>query len=96
MVHGSQVSIGCFAMTDPKIEEIYCLAEAALRNGQKYFRVHCFPFRMTQENMMKHRESEWASFWINLKTGYDWFEESRQPPNVEVKNKKYVFTDSME
>jgi len=39
MVHGNRVSIGCFAMTDPKIEEIYCLADAALRNGQKFFRV---------------------------------------------------------
>ena len=23
MVHGNKMSIGCFAMTDPKIEEIY-------------------------------------------------------------------------
>ena len=33
MVHGNRASIGCFAMTDPKIEEIYALADAALRNG---------------------------------------------------------------
>ena len=39
MVHGSIVSIGCFAMTDPRIEEIYTLADKALRGGQKYFRV---------------------------------------------------------
>ena len=78
-------------MTDPKIEEIYCLADAALRNGQEYFRVHCFPFRMTQENMKKHGNSECMSFWENLKTGYDWFEKSKQPPNVEVRDKKYVF-----
>ncbi|MGY8691128.1 MAG: L,D-transpeptidase family protein, partial [Verrucomicrobiales bacterium] len=44
MVHGSFVSIGCFAVTDPRIEEIYTLADAALRNGQPLFRVHCFPF----------------------------------------------------
>ena len=30
MVHGNRVSIGCFAMTDPKIEEIYTLCHAAL------------------------------------------------------------------
>jgi murein L,D-transpeptidase YafK len=91
MVHGNRVSIGCFAMTDSKIEEIYGLADAALRNGQEFFRVHCFPFRMTEKNMKKHSNSEWMSFWLNLKAGYDWFEESKQPPNVEVRDKKYVF-----
>jgi murein L,D-transpeptidase YafK len=91
MIHGNRVSIGCFAMTDPKIEEIYCLADAALRNGQKFFRVHCFPFRMTTENMKKHSKSEWISFWENLKIGYDSFEETKQPPHVRVRNKKYIF-----
>ncbi|MBC8231649.1 hypothetical protein H8E77_19030 [bacterium] len=45
-------------MTDAKIEEIYALADAALRNGQKFFRVHCFPFRMTEEKMTKHKKSK--------------------------------------
>jgi murein L,D-transpeptidase YafK len=96
MVHGNRVSIGCFAMTDPKIEEIYCLADAALRNGQKFFRVHCFPFRMTTKNMEKQSKSEWMSFWKNLKTGYDSFEEAQQPPNVLVRNRKYVFETAKE
>ena len=34
MVHGDCVSIGCYAMTDPAIEEIYVLVEAALRDTQ--------------------------------------------------------------
>ncbi len=33
MVHGDCVSIGCYAMTDRGIEEIYTLADAALRGG---------------------------------------------------------------
>lgn len=94
MVHGSNVSIGCFAMTDAKIEEIYALADAALRNGQKFFRVHCFPFRMTGKNMKRHGASEWMSFWKNLQTGYDLFENTKLPPNVLVKNKRYVFEQS--
>ena len=93
MVHGSTGSIGCYAMTDARIGEIYTLADAALRNGQWYFRVHCFPFRMTDRNMQKHRESGWHEFWVNLKQGYDWFEKTGRPPNVEVKDKKYVFED---
>ena len=92
MVHGSCVSIGCYAMTDEKIEEIYTLADAALGNGQSFFRVHAFPFKMTNKNMKKHRKSEWYSFWTNLKEGYEYFEHhGNLPPNVEVRNKKYVF-----
>ena len=92
MVHGDCVSIGCYAMTDKQIEEIYALADAALRNGQSFFRVHIFPFRMTMKNMEKYKKSKWYSFWKNLKEGYDFFENNDNiPPNVEVKNKRYVF-----
>jgi murein L,D-transpeptidase YafK len=91
MVHGNQVSIGCYAMTDPKIEEIYTLADAALRNGQSMFQVHCFPFRMTDEQMGIHARSEWIDYWKNLKQGYDYFEKFKQPPNVAVKDKTYTF-----
>ena len=91
MVHGSTVSIGCYAMTDERIEEIYTLADAALRNGQKFFRVHCFPFRMNDEAMAKNKGHTWHSFWLNLKEGYDFFEKTRNPPDVEVKNKRYMF-----
>ena len=91
MVHGGNVSIGCFAMTDAKIEEIYGLAEAALGNGQRFFRVHCFPFRMSEDNMKRHHGSKWYAFWQNLKEGYDFFEETKRPPNVVVRNNRYSF-----
>ena len=92
MVHGSCVSIGCYAMTDGGIEEIFTLADAAFKKGQSFFRVHIFPFKMTNENMKKHKESEWYEFWSNLKNGHDFFEtKDKIPPNVEVRNGKYVF-----
>jgi len=95
MVHGRCVSIGCYAMTDRGIEEIFTLADASLRKGQSFFRVHIFPFRMTDRNMKENRSSEWHAFWENLKEGYDFFEKNgRNPPNVEVKNKRYVFEPS--
>jgi len=92
MVHGNCVSIGCYAMTDPRIEEIYSLCDAALMNGQRFFRVHCFPFRMTEANMKRHAKSKWTAEWKNLKRGYDWFEKTKRPPNVEVKGKRYTFS----
>ena len=91
MVHGNKVSVGCFAMTDASIEQIYTLADAALDRGQKFFRVHCFPFRMNDERMALARDSEWLDFWTNLRGGYDAFEEDRIPPNTSVSGKRYKF-----
>ena len=91
MVHGNCVSIGCYAMTDARIEEIYSLCDAALMNGQRFFRVHCFPFRMSEANMRKHQNSKWIKEWQNLRVGYDWFEKTKRPPNVEVRGKRYTF-----
>jgi murein L,D-transpeptidase YafK len=92
MVHGNCVSIGCYAMTDAGIEEIYSLCDAALMNGRRFFRVHCFPFRMTEANMKRHRSSKWVNEWRNLKQGYDWFEKAKRPPNVTVGGKRYSFS----
>jgi murein L,D-transpeptidase YafK len=89
MVHGDCVSIGCFAMTDDGIDEIYSLADAALTKGQKAFPVHVFPFRMTARNLKHHAKSKWSSFWADLKIGYDAFESSRVPPDVSVKDGRY-------
>ena len=91
MVHGSCVSIGCYAMTDARIEKIYALADAALRNGQPFFRVHVFPFRMTERAMREHRGSAWMTFWDNLKEGYDFFELWKRPPDVTVDDGVYRF-----
>ena len=91
MVHGNRVSIGCFAMTDEKIEEIYTLCEGALSNGQPFFRVHVFPFRMTSERMSAAAAHPWHDFWLNLKEGYDWFENTRIPPEATVKDGRYAF-----
>ena len=91
MVHGNTVSIGCLAMTDAKIEEIYTLCAAALANGQKFFRIHIFPFRMTDERMADAAGNEWEDFWLNLREGYLFFERERVPPNVTVNNGRYHF-----
>jgi murein L,D-transpeptidase YafK len=90
MIHGDCISVGCFAMTDSRIEEIYTLAQEALRNGQSFFRVHIFPFRMTEANMRRHKNSNWFSFWQNLKQGYDYFEKTKMPPQINVAGNRYV------
>lgn len=89
MVHGGCASIGCFAMTDPAIDEIWRLVTAALAAGQPRFHVHVFPFRMTQENLDRRRSSPWAAFWQELKHGYDAFEATHRPPRVSVCDGRY-------
>ena len=92
MVHGRCSSIGCFAMTDYYMDEIFTLADRALASGQQEFQVHIFPFRLNLKNIEAHSTSNWLSFWLNLKEGYDYFETNRQVPIVGVKLKKYVFS----
>jgi murein L,D-transpeptidase YafK len=91
MVHGNEVSVGCFAMTDAQIEVIYLIVEAALRAKQDEFQVHIFPFRMTAERLEKEKENEWFPFWTNLKEGYDHFEATKIPPLVGTRGGNYVF-----
>ena len=71
MVHGDCVSIGCYAMTDQGIDEIYRIVEAALQQGQREVPVHAFPFRMTGKAMVEKAGHRWAAYWSNLKEGYD-------------------------
>lgn len=105
MVHGNCKSVGCFAMTDRGVDEIYRFVAAALTNGQREVPVHIFPFRMTEQaiaqetganGFMSFLESEnssrqWTSFWNNLKEGYDIFEHTGEPPTAYACGDHYAF-----
>lgn len=91
MIHGECKSEGCFAMTSPVMEEIYIMADQALRNGQPAVPVHIFPFRMTDEMLAMHPGYDLTEFWASLQQGYDVFEKTRIPPAVSVNAKQYVF-----
>ncbi len=91
MVHGNCVSIGCLAMTDEKIDEIYTLCDAAHKGGQPFFRVQIFPFRMSEERMAGAVGNPNEDFWKNLREGYDLFEKNKIPPDVSVVDGRYSF-----
>lgn len=91
MVHGGCGSIGCFAMTNGQMAEIWQLVTAALGAGQKRFQVQVYPFRMSDAAMTEHAQDPDAAFWRNLKAGNDLFEESSVPPKVSVCNGRYRF-----
>ena len=92
MVHGKRLSVGCFAMTDPVIEEIYAIADRALNAGQPSFQVHIFPFRMTPANLQRHAHSPHIAFWRNMLHGYTLFELTHVPPQVRVQDSRYAFS----
>ncbi|MGE3646406.1 MAG: L,D-transpeptidase family protein [Beijerinckiaceae bacterium] len=91
MVHGACSSRGCFSMTDEQIAEIYAVVREAFSGGQKAIQMQSLPFRMTPNNLAKHRLDKDYSFWKNLKEGSDSFEVSKLEPKVMVCNRKYVF-----
>ena len=59
MVHGGCASIGCFAVTDPGVDEIWRMVTAALEQGQPRFPVHVFPFRMTERGSDFRKGYRW-------------------------------------
>ena len=93
MVHGGCTSIGCYAMTDAQIDEIYAVVEAALTHGQNEVDVSIFPFQLTETALQSETGSQWLPFWRNLKQGFDRFEADRLPPRVAVCKDAYVFGD---
>ncbi|MBX9447109.1 peptidoglycan meso-diaminopimelic acid protein amidase [Dickeya chrysanthemi] len=94
MIHGECVSIGCYAMTNKYIEEIYTYVEKALRNGQQKVELAIYPFRMTEQNMKRHSRSNYYKFWSQLQPGYAYFNRTHQPPAVSVLNGQYVVNQS--
>jgi murein L,D-transpeptidase YafK/predicted NACHT family NTPase len=90
MVHGGCASIGCYAMTDAAIDELWQIVTAALDAGQERIGVHAFPFRMTEERLAAYDWHPYAEFWRDLKSAHDLFEESRIPPQISVCDKRYA------
>ncbi|GJK52349.1 peptidoglycan meso-diaminopimelic acid protein amidase [Serratia sp. TMDUHS_CL] len=90
MIHGECKSIGCYAMTNTYMDEIYRYVEAAFAYGQSRVDISIYPFRMTEQNLKRHASSSYIAFWRQLKPGYDYFAKNHQPPTMGVVNGQYV------
>lgn len=91
MVHGACSSAGCFSMTDQQIAEIYAIARTSFSGGQRSIQMQSYPFRMTAENLAKHRLDPNMPFWKQLKDGNDHFEVGLKEPRVAFCGRRYVF-----
>lgn len=93
MVHGGCSSVGCYAITDAGVDEVYAMVDAALAAGQDGVDVHAFPFVMDAVSVaaLARDAHPWAGFWANLAEGHAIFESERRVPRVAACSGRYVF-----
>ena len=79
-IHGSNVSIGCMALTDPVIERLYTLC----RSVKNPVAVHIFPCVMSKSNIAELVKADFTHmmFWKELQPIYDHFEKNRTLPAI--------------
>ncbi len=93
LIHGKCGSIGCFAIQDGNVEEVYDAVRAALHNGQSHIPVLSLPFRFAKyapnlEDTLKLNE-----FWTDLRRADILFDRDRLPPTAWVCDGRYYFAD---
>lgn len=90
MVHRNCVSIGCYAMGDQAIEEIYTLMLAAFDGGQRGIPVQALPFRFDRADVeARLADPRWGGFWRELRSGSDAFDSSGRPPRIVAEGGHY-------
>ena len=86
-IHGGTASIGCLAMGDPAIEEIFL---AALDSKARPIHAHIFPAKMDAPDWTEWRDAQLRpqpglrAFWDQLAAGWDRFERERRVPVIDV------------
>ena len=93
MVHGRDVSIGCLAMTDSGIEEIYTMVEQALVHGQKNVPVQIYPFVPNPARLSEEKDSPHAAFWTDMDRTWDWTERTCTPARVKAVHGRLVVVE---
>ncbi len=96
-IHGNCVSVGCIALNDVQIEEVYQLAAQAKNNGQDFIPVHVFPAKYNVKksaeylNQTLQAKPSLIEFTSRLKEVFNYFEEKKQLPIILVNKKgEYV------
>lgn len=90
MIHGGRNSVGCYAVGDEAIDEVYDLVAEETKDGSPV-PVHCFPFRMTEANLQLHARRPWSEFWTyELAPAFLWFEDTRLIPAIVANDGQYL------
>ncbi|KFA90874.1 L,D-transpeptidase family protein [Archangium violaceum] len=96
-VHGNCMSIGCIAIQDGPIEELYLMVWAARGKMKRDVPIHIFPRQMDARGLAaleKHPRAtpHLLAFWRGLEPGWRLFEETRRPPRVSVDARTGAYT----
>lgn len=91
MIHGNCVSIGCLAMSDERIQELWLMATAT-RSQRAKVKVHIFPSCDMPQVIRAASDPTLKAFWGNLKQGLELFEKDRKLRRWRVGRKgEYLF-----
>jgi murein L,D-transpeptidase YafK len=80
-IHGNCASIGCIAIEDGPIEEVYLFA---LDVRVRRIPIHIFPQKLDPAGLAELGGGPHLAFWKQLAPGYTLFEASQRPPAVKV------------
>ena len=83
-LHGNCASIGCIAIEDAPIEDVYLITIDAKRQPSRF---DIFPTRMTEEGLAALKDSSNAEFWKELAPAYTAFEQNHRPAPFTVSKK---------
>jgi murein L,D-transpeptidase YafK len=85
-IHGSDKSIGCLAIGDDMIEELYLLAADFRASRKDAIPVHIFPARMQGDEWesLRVNHPQHVNFWAELEPVYTAFETAKVVPDVKV------------
>jgi len=86
VLHGGAASIGCVAVGDAAMEELYLLLEDSGTPGDRA-RIDVFPLRFDAEGdrilaWYGRNRPEWRAHWASVRKVFHAFETSRRPPAV--------------
>jgi len=98
-IHGNCVSVGCLAMGNENIKEIFNICEIAKQLGQEHIPVHIFPVNFNNllsesklYSLLKNKKD--SIFESNIKQGFYLFENTKKIPHIEVDSLgSYLYID---
>ncbi len=93
LIHGGCGSIGCFAIQNENVEDVYGAVRAALRGGQVYVPVLALPFRFSALAPEKEDTLRMNEFWADLRRADLLFERDKLPPVAWICDGRYLFSD---
>ncbi len=92
-IHGNCVSVGCIAIQDAPVEEVYFIASKAKSSGQDFIPVHIFPVKYDVQKSLDYLTASIKGnqvvhkYILNTKAVFDYFQKNKQLPVILI-NKK--------